>query len=353
MSPPPRDKPGGPPALGQNRPMPAATPLRRRDLLASALGLPLGARLVQAQDPPGRVWRVGPGQALSRIADALRQAGDGDTVEILPGTYRGDVAVIHQRRLRIVGIGARPLLQADGQHAEGKAIWVVQGGDIQIENIAFQGCRVPHGNGAGIRFEKGQLQLLRCAFADNQMGLLTGNDGVSTLAIDDSDFSDAPVNPASLAHLLYVGRIGQFSIRNSRFERGRAGHLIKSRARSAVISGNLLDDGPTGEASYEIDLPNGGLAWVEGNTVVQRERTQNPVMLSYGAEGQPWDQNRLTLRHNRFVNHLPVGAWFVRVWADRLPAGTEVFSQHNHYLGPGELALGPNGSSQDDQRGPA
>jgi hypothetical protein len=36
---------------------------------------------------------VGPGESVTRIADAARLAKDGDTVLIRPGTYKGDVAV--------------------------------------------------------------------------------------------------------------------------------------------------------------------------------------------------------------------------------------------------------------------
>lgn len=312
-----------------------------------------GPTPAQAHPAEGSVWRVGPGLPFTRVADALRRAGDGDTVEILPGTYPGDVAVIGQRRLTITGLGQRPLLRADGRHAEGKAIWVVNGGDIHINNIAFSGARVPDGNGAGIRLQAGTLHLKNCAFADHQMGLLTSDDAASELHITDCDFSDAPANPGTLPHLLYVGRIGRFSLQGSRLRNGRDGHLVKSRARQSTLLGNLIDDGALGTASYEIDLPNGGIAHLEGNTVVQRAGSQNPVLLAYGAEGQPWADNRLTLRNNTFVNHLPVGGWFVRVWADRLPAGTRVLSEHNRFLGPGSLLLGPLGQSTGDGRGPA
>ncbi len=298
------------------------------------------------------VWRVGPNQALTRITEALARAVDGDTIEVLPGTYRGDVAVIRQRRLRIVGLGERPVLQAEGRHAEGKAIWVVRDGDIEIQNIAFQGCRVPDGNGAGIRFERGRLRLRQCAFSDNQMGLLTGADLGSTLDIDDCLFENAPDNPGSLPHLLYVGQIGLLRLQGSALRRGRVGHLLKSRAREAIITGNRFDDGLTGEASYEIDLPNGGLALVEGNTVVQSPLTRNSVMLAYGAEGRAWPDSRLTVLNNTFINHRTAGGWFVRVWADRLPASATVLSHHNRLLGPGSLALGPGGRSVDDQPGP-
>ncbi|HEY2816246.1 MAG TPA: hypothetical protein VGK44_03825, partial [Casimicrobiaceae bacterium] len=133
--------------------------------------------LVPASDPAiAAVLRVGPGAPINRISDAARIARDGDTVEILPGNYTGDVAVWTQKKLTIRGVGSMPTLIADNHSAEGKAIWVFRNGDFVVENIAFTGARVAELNGAGIRFEQGRLQVVRCQFSDNENGILTGND---------------------------------------------------------------------------------------------------------------------------------------------------------------------------------
>ena len=335
---------------GMPWPFPTLTLTRRRTLAGALLAPLAGHGVAQA----GTTWRVGPAESITRVADAIRRAADGDTIEVLAGNYRGDsaLALIPQRRLRIVGIGSRPVFFADGRHIEGKALWVVRNGDVQIENIAFRGARVADGNGAGIRFEKGHLQLRHCAFIDNENGLLTGNDPDSALDIVDCEFAAAVPPPAQLPHLLYAGRIARLTVSGSLFRQGREGHLLKSRARQSTLIGNRLDDGRDGRASYEIDLPNGGIALVERNTLVQSPLTENAVMLSYGAEGQPWDQNRLVVRDNTFINHRAAGGSFVRVWANRLPPGTPVLSNGNRLLGPGSLDLGPLGRSVDDQRGP-
>ena len=316
----------------------------------------VGQAPAPAPAPPGRVLRVGPGQDFQRIADALRQAQDGDTLEVLPGDYRGDVAVILQRRLRIIGLGEdsgeRPWLIADGRAAERKAVWVLRHGDFFIRNIGFRGARVPDGNGAGIRFEKGRLQLQHCSFVDNENGLLSGNDGQAELEIIDCEFRQAAPPPSALTHLLYVGRIGSLRVSGSRFLQGREGHMLKSRARQSLIVGNRLDDGLDGEASYQIDLPNGGIAHVEGNLLVQSARAQNSTLLSYGAEGDSWPDSRLTVVDNTFVNHRAAGGVFIRAWANRLPPGTPVRSRGNQLLGPGSLVLGPHGQSDNDRRGP-
>src|SRR5688572_19413442 len=96
---------------------------------------------------------VGKDGPIRTFAEAVRVARDGDTIAILPGEYRGDIAVIDQKRLTVRGIGARPIFVADGKVAEDKAIWVVRDGDVTIENIEFRGARAPDLNGAGIRFQ--------------------------------------------------------------------------------------------------------------------------------------------------------------------------------------------------------
>lgn len=263
--------------------------------------------------------RVGPGEQITRIADAARLAKDGDTVEILPGEYRGDVTVWQQKQLVIRGIGKRPVLIADGKSAEGKAIWVTRNGDFRIENIEFRGTRVSDRNGAGIRFERGKLAISNCAFIDNQNGILSGNDPDSELAIDNSRFADAPRQMHSLPHLLYVGGIAKFTLTGSSFENGYRGHLVKSRARQSFIRDNHIVDGPEGEASYEIDLPNGGIVQITGNTVGQSSKTQNPVLISYGAEGSVWPDNALTLRNNTLISDTLPGGWFLRVHENKFP----------------------------------
>ncbi len=174
--------------------------------------------------------RVGPGEKLTRIADAARLAKDGDTIEILPGEYRGDVAVWQKKQLTIRGLGQRPVLIADGKNAEGKAIWVIRNGDFRIENIEFRGARASDRNGAGIRFERGKLYLRNCSFMDNQTGLITSSFADAELIIENSEFARNGTGDG-LTHNLYVGRIAQVTITGSRFHAVKIGHLIKSRAR--------------------------------------------------------------------------------------------------------------------------
>lgn len=279
--------------------------------LLQAAALALACWLALAMPAGAAIILVGPQDDLAR---AIASAADGDEILIEAGEYRGQVAVITQRRLTLRGVGGRPVLHAAGQAAEGKGILVVRNGEVLIENIEFRGARVRDRNGAGIRFERGRLVVRNCAFFDNENGVLTANFGDAELLIQDSEFGQAPAG-TPLPHLVYVGRIARFTIEGSRVRAGQAGHLVKSRALQSFVRYNELVDGPGGRAAYELEFPNGGLAVVVGNVIGQSRDTTNPVLVSFAAEGaddRP-RQHGLFMAHNTLINDGLRPALFVRL----------------------------------------
>lgn len=304
------------------------TPAVRRLAGIGACAALLGAAQPDAQSA---TLVVGPGHSLP---EALQRALDGDEIAILPGTYRGQVGTIAQKRLTLRGIGARPVLEAAGRDAEGKAILVVRDGEVRIENLEFRGARVPDGNGAGIRFEKGRLTVSRCVFVDNQNGILTANFADAELRIEDSEFAQAPPGTA-LPHLIYVGRIARFTLIGSRVSGGRDGHLVKSRARVNHVLYNQLVDGAGGRASYELDLPNGGLAFVIGNVMGQNRDATNPVIVSFGAEGSDGREQGLYMANNTLINEGLRPAYFVRVDEARIGGPVPRRLVNNLFVGLG------------------
>ncbi len=285
---------------------------------------------------PKATMRVGSGEKISTLTEAARLARDGEVIEIRPGNYRGQPVVWTQDNLLIRGVGERPVMLADGRSAEDKATWVVRGGHVRIENIEFRGARASHANGAGIRFERGELTVHGCRFADNEMGILTANQATMALTVSDSEFADAPRDARDVHHLLYVGAIGKFVLRGSRFQNGYLGHLVKSRARENHILYNMLVDGATGRASYELEFPNGGIAYVIGNVIGQSAGTDNPSLVAFGAEGQRWPENALYLAHNTLLNDAHAGS-FLSVWADRFAGGVDVWAINNLSVGNGNF----------------
>ncbi len=275
-------------------------------------------------------WRVGPDEGLRTLAEAAAVARDGDTVEVRAATYAGDVVVWPQRRLTIRGVGGRPRMLASGQAAEGKGIWVIRGDEVVVDNIAFEGARGPNRNGSGIRHEEGALTVRNCLFRDNEMGILTANKASLNLVVEDSEFSQAVLVTPRISHLLYAGRIGRLEVRGSYFHHGRVGHLLKSRARVNLIEHNRLTDEVDGQASYELDFPDGGQVFLIDNLIRQSVGTENRRMIAFGAEGLQHDDNVLVLAGNTLVDDVPEGGEFVAVWS---PERVQVVAVNNLLVG--------------------
>jgi hypothetical protein len=283
---------------------------------------------------PRKIIQVGKEHPVKTIAAAAQLAHDGDVIEISAGDYTGDTAVWTQNNLRIRGINGRPRLIAAGKAAEGKAIWVIRGNDIVVENIEFTGARVPVRNGAGIRFERGKLTVRKCLFTDNENGILVGNDRFTILEIQDSEFGNNGAGDGQ-SHNLYIGAIGHFTVQGTYFHHARVGHLLKTRARENFVYYNRLTDERDGRASYELEFPVGGMALVVGNLITQSGTTENPTIISFGSEGYQWPQNDLHVAHNTIVNNRAEGGVFIRV----RPGSVYVRIVNNILVGKGEFAI--------------
>jgi hypothetical protein len=300
-----------------------------------------GPEKVLSPSPPplgATVWRVGPAGPIFRIAEAARLARPGDVVEIEAGDYRGDVAVWEQSRLTIRGVGGAARLFAEGRNAEGKAIWVIRRGEFDISNVDFIGARVGDRNGAGIRFEGGQLRIRSCLFWDNENGLLTSNGDHavnSSLMVENSEFGYSHVRGRGYGHGLYVGTIDSVTVTGSYFHHAAMGHLLKTRAKRSNVLYNRFTDEAGGRAAYEVEFPNGGEVVFVGNTVQQQRETSNSVMVSVGAEGYKWPVNTLAMVGNTLVNDHPHGGTFLRV----SPGASRVLTANNLLVGMGAMQV--------------
>lgn len=281
-----------------------------------------------------RVLSVGTAREIRSLKRAAEIARDGDTIEVDPGDYHGDTAVWTQNDLVIRGTGARPRVVADGTNAaEGKGLFVIRGGNVTIENLGFFGARVEDRNGAGVRLERGRLNIVGCVFEDNENGILTSNDESVELRVINSTFLNNGGGDGQ-SHNLYAGTIAMLEVRSSYFARARTGHLLKSRAKTTSVYYSRLT-GENGSSSYEMDLPNGGDFLAVGNLVQQGNQTENPAMISYGAEGYRWPVNRARITFNTLVNDRAQGGVFVAVRSG--PA--EAMITHNILVGRGELDI--------------
>jgi len=317
---------------------------RRRCLITVGFLIFPASLSASATRPPARnVLRVGTQYALRRVAEAARTAQDGDVIEIDAGDYVDDVATWPQSDLTLRAIGGMARMISAGKSAEGKAIWVIKGNNVVVENIAFSGAHVPGRNGAGIRHEGGKLTVRGCLFEQNEMGLLTWNNPSAELLIEASEFRDnavaQPYAERDPGHQIYVGHIRRFTLRGCYVHRGAVGHLVKSRARENRVHYNRLTDETEGRASYELEFPDGGIAYVLGNIIQQSAHSENEAIVSFGAEGYKWPQNELYLVSNTLVDDLPGGGRFLRV----APGADRVKTFNNLLLGEDRLDAAGSG----------
>ena len=294
-------------------------------------------------DAWAETWMAGPTGAPMTLQAAVAAAKDGDTIELLPGEYKGGL-LIDQRRLTLRGMGAKPpVINGAGKVSPTHALWIVRGGEVTLENLEFRGARAPDRSGGAVRHEGGRLTVNNCGFFDNESGIVSTKDETAELRISGSVFAGSPREEGGLFHLLNVGRIGKLEIVGSRFQQGFEGHLIKSRARENLITYNFIHDGVRGSASYEIEIAAGGVATILGNVIGQGLNTGNRVVLAYGSEGQSWDRNELYVAHNTFVNYGWSPAWFMRVFDERLKGPVVVEAINNLLVGPGFFWLAASG----------
>ncbi len=255
----------------------------------------------------GRVLRVGPGQTYATIGAAARDATSGDVVIISAGDYLGDVATWPQNDLTICGAGGRARLFAQGRQAAGKGIWVIQGARVVVDSVEFHDAKVPDRNGAGIRAEGRGLTIINAGFYDNENGIL--GPGAGELTIVRSEFARNGFGDGQ-SHNLYVGAADRLTVLASFFHEARIGHNLKSRARETRIENSYFMDGADGTASYQIDVPNGGLVFLRGNLIQKGPRADNATLISYGSEGlRSGVTHTLTLVHNTLVSTYPGGSF--------------------------------------------
>jgi hypothetical protein len=252
------------------------------------------------------VLKVGADKQFKTIKEVSAAAKNNTIIEVDAGTYKGDAALAFWKQDSIVirASGGEVKLDADGKSMEGKAIWVIDGGNICVEGITFVNAKVPDKNGAGIRLMNGNLTVINCRFLYNEMGLLTANYATINLTVKNSEFGYSG-HGDGLSHDIYVGHIGSFYVSGSYFHHANIGHLIKSRAALNQIYYNMIADGNDAEskASYEIDIPSGGQAIIVGNIIQKSSTPENPHVISFAKENSNhYPVNRIFICFNTIIN---------------------------------------------------
>jgi Ca2+-binding RTX toxin-like protein len=246
---------------------------------------------------------VGYGQQYGTIKAAVAASKDGDVLQVQAGTYVNDFAEINTK-ITLQGMGGMVKLVGIGWIPNEKAI-LITNTDVTIDHFEFSEAVVSSQNGAGIRYQGGNLTITNSYFHDNQNGILSAASPTGTITIRNSEFS-LNGNGEGNTHNLYIGDIAKLTVDNSYFHDAIVGHELKSRAEETIITNSRLFDN-TSNASYNIDLPNGGTAVVTGNVIQQGVNSQNSNMITFGVEGSVHANSSLTLTNNTIINDVTNG----------------------------------------------
>lgn len=294
-------------------------------LAAGLIAVPLSAQT----EAPYTV--VETGRQFGTLQDAINAIGGGSgTIRVSYGRHQ-DCAV--QELGDVAYVAAVPgQVTIEGIACEGKAALVLRGRSAKIDGLTFAGIRVPDGNGAGVRLEKGNLAVEQAWFRDSQQGILSADDPASTVVIDKSTFTRLGTceGAGGCAHSVYFGSYGAVTITRSRFEAGRGGHYVKSRSPRIAVLASSFDDSAGKASNYMIDLPAGATGRIAGNWFVQgRDKENYSAFIAVAAEGRANSSAGLDIEGNdaRFAPGVDRQSAWVADWSgDPLAIGINTLS---------------------------
>lgn len=180
----------------------------------------------------------------------------------------------------------------------GKAVFVVSGDNVTIENVRCSEIEVPSKNGACVRQEGKNLVLKNVHFHDSQQGILAG-DNTGSLTIEFSVFER--LGYAGKAHGVYSGNDELFIRHSQIINSVDQGHEVKTRAKITKIEYSTIGSIDTND-SRSIDNSNGGVLIVKHSVIMQGPQTVNGQLMAYGLEGLGRQrEHRIVLESNIFL----------------------------------------------------
>lgn len=120
-------------------------------------------------------------------------------------------------------------------------------------------------------------------------------------------------SPRARGYMIYAGSLTSFTLTGSYIHNVFSqGHEVKSRALSNTITNNRILDLSVGLSgalggSYDIDIPNGGIAVITGNTIEKGPDSVNRYIIHFAGEGT-YPNSDLTVCGNTIINHRSAGA---------------------------------------------
>lgn len=302
----------------------------------------LGYFLLFLPSSNANIWHIGYSQTYTMPSAVVNLVANGDTIYIDGGVYANDAVKWTKKDLKFIGLGtgANPtILQYTGNIPNGKGIWVFDqpgtSDNPYIENITFSGAQVSDGNGgngAGIRHQSVNLTVNGCKFFYCQNGILEGGSySGSTVVLENCEFAYNGYNGSTTAlygyeHHIYISaNTDSLLVTNCYFHDVRGqGNSLKTRAQKSYILYNLIDEA-NGDGSWELNIAQGGLLVVMGNTIIQGTSGAN-----HGIIG--WDATTNAVEELYFVNNTVINKYVGNIkFVNVAPSsGINVFKLYNN-----------------------
>lgn len=260
----------------------------------------LALALLGAAPAPAPFTIAETGEGFPNLDAAVRAVGDRQaTILIAPGTYN-ECAVQEAGVITFKAVQPGTAI-FEKETCEDKAALVLRGHGSTVDGLVFRGYSVNDGNGAGIRIETGDLNVVNSMFLDSQEGILGGSPDGQKISIDRSTFSGLGQcdQSTNCAHSVYLINKGSVVITRSRFERGRGGHYVKLRTPNVRILDSSFDDSAGHNTNYMIDLCEGGTGLISRNIFVQGADKENgSALIVVAAEARTYSSAGLRIEDN-------------------------------------------------------
>jgi hypothetical protein len=224
---------------------------------------------------------VGPNQAFTSLASAFEAVRDGNTIEIVAGTYH-ETGTIRAQNVTVRGVAGRPHIDCAGLRiAADKACILLGGRNITLENLEISGAEISSSlgaNGACIRNEPNMNFTIRQVICHGSQNGILSNGG--EIVVENSEFYDNGWTGNS-HNVYFSGDCISVTVRGSTFRDARVGHEFKSRCAKTDISDSTFR-GTKG--SRDLDIPDGGQTTVYRSTLLMTPGAESDEIIGFAAE---------------------------------------------------------------------
>ncbi len=261
-------------------------------------------------------------QQVPDLDTALQQLKNGDLLQIGAGIYR-QALTINVNDVTIEGLGN---VIFESAAANNKAMFLLTGNNTTLKNLQCRNIQVSDGNGSCVRLEGKNLTLEHVYFHASQSGVLETSAQGGTVYISNSRFEQ--LGYGGQAHGIYLNSANLHFHRSQMIASKDAGHGIKSRGQSTIITESILATLGSDDSRL-VDISNGGELSIEDSILQEGKHSQNFQLIGFGLEGLKHLNNKVNLTRNLVLSDTEAPSQLLKVANDRV----SVSAQQNLFIG--------------------